>query len=315
MNFDWGDIKGHRAAEESFPVKSISGYLDDYLEHIRPENNKLSLLFSEFDDDMKGKLRGKLGLVIGYSGSKKSIYTQLVGVNNILNGNRVLFSTMEMSAPSYIERMMNMVIEPNNNGWQPAYMVEFLEREHPGYARNSFLKMANALDDKVFISENSGMTPADYDRVLSYLSQQGSEIDILVVDGLGMMGGNGTEVELNDKNTRHLKELAKKYNILVMLICHCARGGKRTDRDLSKFIRGGEKAVDNCDFYLSMWQIEKEPDVFVEDFGGVTYFNKRGSGMRFERFYQFNRVDLSMKETVRTEDEIKSFRKEIEMAF
>ena len=123
-------------------------------------------------------------------------------------------------------------------------------------------------------------------------------IDILIVDGLAGMGGSGSETEMYSKHSKELKALANKWKILVILICHASKGGKKTDRDLSGLVRSSEKIIDNCDFYITTSLFKESKDEFNQQYGAMRLINKRGSGNTIDTVYDFNGKKLLMNDSL-----------------
>lgn len=88
---------------------------------------------------------------------------------------------------------------------------------------------------------------------------------------------------------------AKKWNLFFILICHISKGEDRESKDLSKSVRGSEKIIDNCDFYISMSQhkliVDGSPD-YNNKWGNFRLVNKRGSGRSLDVFYELNTQNL-----------------------
>lgn len=286
--------------KEDLELKTINEWGEEWYNSILPEHNKISILFEKWNKEFKGKLRAKLMLVLGYGGSKKSLLGQNILYDNIVNSkNRVIYSTMEMGVSDLINRFIDMRVEGEQ--YNSSFELELLEKKKKGEAMNFYKEhIAPAFGDKLFITQNASMTAQKYDNLLAKCKKNKTPIDILLVDGLGMMGGKGTDTEKYTENSKTLKELAKKWNILVILICHVSRGGKKTDRDLSTLLRSSEKIYDNCDFYVTMSEIEKNNGgeiVFDEKFGYSRLVNKRGSGRIIDTIFSFNKRRLFMNET------------------
>jgi len=281
--------------------KEVGSWSDEWMKSILPENNKLSMLFPKWDKEFKGKLRGKLVPVIGYGGSKKSLIAQNIAKHNITLGlGSVLYSTMEMGATEIISRLINMSCEPQTANFNPASELEYYHNkgmiDAEKFYKESFAPMFNG---KFFITENTSLQTEEYDKLLSNLLAKGIKIDILVVDGLSGMGGSGTETELYSRHSRELKSLSLKWNVLILLMCHVSKGGKRTDRDLSDKVRSSEKIIDNCDFYISASQFESDSEngKYNKINGNFRLVNKRGSGNEIDVIYDFNSQSLVMEQT------------------
>ena len=140
------------------------------------------------------------------------------------------------------------------------------------------------------------MTVEDYDNIIKRYKDEYGQLDMLVVDGLSMMGGKGSETELYTTNSGELKDLAKDHNIYIPLICHLSKGATETTRDTRRFVRGSEKILDNVDFVIMMSLISDDMDGFISNKGYARMYNKRGSGNFISKIYDFNDVNLLMTE-------------------
>jgi hypothetical protein len=87
--------------------------------------------------------------------------------------------------------------------------------------------------------------------------------------------------------------------MLVFLICHVSKGGKKTDKDLSSLVRSSEKIIDNSDFYITSSLIENDTpeEEFDQEHGNLRLVNKRGTGHTIDVIYEFNGQRLTMKDT------------------
>lgn len=291
--------KSKQQKEETLKVYTFRDAIPLWLDSIRPENNKLTLGFKIFDEEMKGKLRGKVIDVIGYGGSKKSLYCQWVGYMNILSRQRVLYSSMEMGIPNLMERAINMSIEPDK--YNAAFELELIDRQDRNKVIEFLDKQVGATFEDLFLMcDSSAMTVDRYDQWIKETIDRRGQVDMLIVDGLGMMGGKDKEVERYSEATRELNDLSKKYNICILLICHISKGEQRTAKDMSKAVRGSEKIIDNCDLYISMAQhlqegIDGTPE-FNNPFGNARLVNKRGSGKVIDQFFELDHKRLIFNE-------------------
>ena len=137
------------------------------------------------------------------------------------------------------------------------------------------------------------MKPSDYKDLIERALEDNHEINTLIVDGLSMMGGMGSEVELYSENTAHLKEIANEYNIFVGLIAHLSKGADIDTRDIRPFIRGSQKILDNCDFAF-MFSLIKDVvnDGEIEkDKGYIRLINKRGTGNVINQIIILMKID------------------------
>lgn len=285
--------------KENIICKGLNEWADEWYESILPENNRLSLKFEKWDNEFKGKLRSKLVPIIGYGGTKKSLLALNIAYENILmNLGKCVYSTMESGATEIINRLIDLHVNPVSSKYNPHLELEY---------HNNITKQLNAKDfyqncfvselkNNFFLTENTSLEAESYDKLFESFKSDDKKIDILVVDGLAGMGGRGSETELYSRHSKELKDLANKWKILVFLICHVSKGGKKTDRDLSDKVRSSEKIIDNCDFYITN-SLFSEDDGFNQNYGALRLVNKRGTGNVIDVVYEFNRQKLSMNET------------------
>jgi replicative DNA helicase len=301
------DFEKLQPIREDIICKDVSEWAGEWYESILPENNKLSLKFDKWDSEFKGKLRSKLVPVIGYGGTKKSLFALNIAYHNIVMGlGSCIYSSMEMGATQIINRLIDMNIEPadgfnahieleyHNNKTQKINAIDFYNKNFAPSFKNNF-----------FITENTSLQTESYDKILSMFKNKNKKIDILIVDGLSGMGGKGSETELYSRHSKELKDLANKWKILVLLICHVSKGGKKTDKDLSSLVRSSEKIIDNSDFYItsSLFQHDTDPDKFNELNGNMRLVNKRGTGNVIDVVYEFDKLRLTMKQSVLESDQ------------
>jgi len=287
--------------------KDVSQWQAEWYQSILPENNKLSLKFENWDKEFKGKLRGKLVPVIGYGGTKKSLLGLNIAYENITRGlGSCIYSTMEMGATQIINRLLDMHVQPEK--YNSHSELEYHNNITKKIKANEFYKtsFAPAFKNNFFITENTSLETDGYDKLLSDFKNKNKRIDILIVDGLAGMGGKGSETELYSRHSKDLKELANKWDMLIFLICHVSKGGKKTDKDLSALVRSSEKIIDNCDFYITSSLIESilPDEEFDKTSGNLRLVNKRGTGNIIDVVYEFDGLRLTMNDSDRTINEI-----------
>lgn len=281
-------------------AKGIEGDLD------RP----LTTCIKKFDKDLRNKLRGTVGAYIGYGGTKKSLLALQSCKENVLqhfNNCTGVYSNMEMADFQFTSRLMDMsfTVEDyvDNSSWyfersysdahrqknpaQKKAVIEHLQKQFEiHYGKN------------LYINSQSSMTIDDFHRLVKMAKEKNGKCDMLVIDGLSMMAGVGTETESYTTNSKELKDLAKLHNIYIPLICHLSKGAEKHTREIQRFIRGSEKILDNVDFVIQMSLIQDEnSESYLTDKGYARFYNKRGSGNTINVIYKFNKQTLTMEET------------------
>jgi KaiC/GvpD/RAD55 family RecA-like ATPase len=286
--------RSNRKHKDKEPLK-ISTFADmwqSFVESLNEENNKVYMVFKGLDNLFKGKQRGKLGIILGYGGSKKSLYGQNICFQNVKD-NRCIYSNMEMGTATLAERFINICM---TGGARLA--TDLLEARYKGglEIESALQSMKEMLTDHLIVSENSNMTSGRYDELIEKVTKERGRVDILIVDGMSMMGGTGTEVERANEHSKGLKELAKKWNIFVLAICHVSKGDDLITRDLTRKARGSEKIVDNADWIMTLSQIKQGGD-YLSNSGVYHVWDKRGTGLRKEQAWKFRDHSLRMEES------------------
>jgi archaellum biogenesis ATPase FlaH len=283
--------------KEPLHIKTFADLWQEFLESLNEENNKINLSFKSINELFKGKQRGKLGIVLGYGGAKKSLFGQNLCYDNIKAGNRCIYSNMEMGTATLAERFINIAMDGPTGMATDYIQAQINKKVNVEPVLNT---MKSLLSDKIIVSENSNMTSARYDELIEKITTDRGRVDVLIVDGMSMMGGSGTEVERANEHSKGLKELSKKWNILVIAICHVSKGDDLLTRDLTRKARGSEKIVDNADWIMTLSQI-KQGSNYIPDAGYFHLWDKRGTGKRIEKLWEFQERSLRMRESDKDE--------------
>lgn len=274
----------------------IGDFMEEHLKSFEEERDKISLVFESLNKEFDGALRSKVGVVLGYGGSKKSMYAQSVAYFNMLKGRRILYSNMEMGQNELINRFYDISFQGTKK--LPSTELKYQMKHDLQKAKDSYVKeFVKKWGDKLIVTNGTSMTCEHYDYLLMDAREKYGKIDMLIVDGLSMMGGKGDEMERANRHSQELKELAKDHNIFVLVIVHASRGEDLTRRDLSKKARGSEKILDNCDFVMTNSLIKVKNDEYSQAFGVYHLWNKRGSGNRIEKVFEFYPMSLRLKES------------------
>jgi len=286
---------------EEVRLIDIGEALKTWEDYIMDDSTPLSLGFDKIDKDMRGKYRGKVGTIIGYGGSKKSLLGLQSALKNLRNG-VAIYSNMEMSLPQFTERIIDYVTEVDSTN--ASVSLEKYYHQDINAARAVVHKqLIPYVGKNLQILQKGRMTTEEYDKAIELCKSDIGEPAMLVIDGLSMMGGANNETERYSVNTADLKELANKHNILILLIAHCSKGATKYQRDISGFVRGSEKILDNTDFYIMMSQIIDAPNStlnaveYRKDVGYVRFVNKRGTGNVISSIYKFIPTRLKLEET------------------
>lgn len=289
-----------KVIEDGDALRTLGDVIPEFERYIKPNTDNISMLFDEFDKCVRGKYRGKLVTVIGQGGSKKSIFAHNFLIKNCaFSGLRGIYSTMEMAAGELASRMVDTIF----TGEYYNYSFE-LELQLKGGERKDLddikAVIEDSVGDRILISDISEMTASKYDALIEKAIKRYGVVDFLVVDGLSMMEDNkGDEFKSVSFHSKELKNLAKKWDICVLCICHVTKDIDKTIRDLTQHIRGSGKVYDNSDYFISLSSIIDENSQFDDaqyrqDKGWAQFYAKRGNGMKINKVYDFDSKRLKI---------------------
>jgi len=292
-----------KAIDNKMRLKTASEIVPDWVENeLKVRANPMVTGFSIFDEDLRNNLRGKLGIFAGYGGSKKSLYALNLSCHNaFMQSGKAIYSTMEMSATNLLDRMIDFQYGVQKEQRATEYFRNALDESNKELIQRTLQEgLSEYYGDRLLISQKARMKPDDYRKLLDEAIEEYGEINTLIVDGLSMMGGDGSEVEIYSENTAALKEIANEYNIFVGLIAHLSKGLEIDTRDVRTHIRGSQKILDNCDFVMMFSLIRELEDSGLEvrkDLGFIRLYNKRGTGNTIDCVYSFNMDRLLLEQT------------------
>ncbi len=279
-------------------VRTAAEIVPDWIENeLKVQDNPMVTGFSKFDEDLRNNLRGKLGIFAGYGGSKKSLFALNLSCHNAFKqSGKAVYSTMEMSATNLLDRMIDFQFGYQQNERAVDYFRNKLDHTNKQLIQDTLQSsLSEYYGDRLLISQQARMKSDDYRKLLDATIEKHGEVNTLIVDGLSMMGGDGSEVEVYSENSAALKEIANEYNIFVGLIAHLSKGLDVDTRDVKTHIRGSQKILDNCDFLMMFSLIQQLEDEGLEvrkDLGFIRLYNKRGTGNTIDSIYKIDESRL-----------------------
>ena len=257
----------------------------DYVDYYARDYKPLQCLFERVDGDQELRLGGKLACFIGSAGTMKSYLVQnIIRQNVINNGSIVACASMEMSQIATTGRFLDLMsVDPEA---QEESVSRVIRDNAPAAKEQMYDYLTNwygKLEEKIHFESKSFTTVDDYDNWLVQIESTYGKPDILVVDGLSLMGGSGSEMDRYSENTADLKELAKKWDLFIPLICHTNKEADEFTRDSRPFARASGKILDNMDFCMCASKVINPGSTIdnidaAEGKGHVFYYDKRGTG-------------------------------------
>ncbi len=296
-------------------LKTPDELIDEWCDSIEGDAERpLTTCIPKIDTDLRNKLRGTVGAYIGYGGTKKSLLALQACKQNVLqyeNNCTGIYLNMEMAIFQFVSRIMDMTFSIDDYKYNTSLYFE--KNYHDAFkSRNEAQKkqireilreyFKKYYGKNLYINSQPGLTVDDLHTLIKNAKSKNKNVDMMVIDGLSMMSGAGTETESYTATSKELKDLAKLHNIYIPLICHLSKGAEKHTRDVQKFVRGSEKIIDNVDFVIQMSLLidefrSGESIEYLTDKGYIKFFNKRGSGNTVNVIYDFDKTTLTIKET------------------
>lgn len=298
--------------ESRFKLETPSDLVPQYTEDkLYAKENPLLFGIPKIDEVLDGDLRGKVIAILGLAGSKKSLMgVQSSNVNAEKYQSRSVVNNAEMDNTNFLSRLIDYALKPYQS--MDASVKESASRYHKRtldrknqQAQNEFLreKLDKFYGDNLVVNGTCGMSGNDYRQLLDACIEKYGSVDQLLVDGMSMTGEDGAETERYSKMSNLLKQIAKEYKILIIVICHLSKsaGGQTVTpytRDTRQWVRGSQKIIDDLDICICMSQIEDnvtgDPR---KDKGYIFMHDKRGTGEIVRVVYDFFYLNLLLQES------------------
>jgi replicative DNA helicase len=302
-------MKDLRDIQEKLKLRELNTYktpeqlVEQWAERVQKSIDRpLTTGFSKIDQDLDLVLRGEVCAVIGYGGTKKSLWAlNQANRNSSMFNTRTIYSTMEMSPTRLLDRIIDFAHVEENPREKENIHRAFRQAIKNGNIKQVVKDLQELLGryygDRLIIDWQPSMNYDRYKTLIEDVEARYGEVDSLVVDGLSMMEARGSETEAYSQHTKELKMLANAKDIFIPVICHCSKGGQPDERDIQRFVRGSEKITDNVDFYMMFSKILNNEGEQNKDYGWIRFVNKRGTGNIIDQVYKFNQPKLCLEDT------------------
>jgi len=293
-----------KAAVQDVSVRTwhtLAEQAGEIVDALEQKNGNYSLLFDRFDDIVQGDLAGKLIVIVGQGGTKKSIFAQQFLVDNCKRKTmRGVYNNQEMSKSQFLKRTMNMFTDEKHNEqyWQLLKNDYAKDRSEATKGLNAILR--TDLAKRVIVDYKTAADSKHYRAMLEQVTKKEGRVDMLIVDGLSMMESRGDEKHNAEAHTKELKYLANEFNIPVLALVHVTKDVPKHTRDLTPFMRGSGKIFDNGDVFISCSlcvdeTASNDDDItYRTDIGYLRMFDKRESGLTVNVVYEFDENTLNM---------------------
>jgi KaiC/GvpD/RAD55 family RecA-like ATPase len=272
------------SADEAL-MRAIESYKD---------SGGISTLVPEVDEATNGGLMpGSFYGFIGKGGSFKSILAQCIGAEGAKDGEVVLYLNGEMSELQLLDRMVNKELEIDLLG---GLRDKTITREHvPQIAK----ELKEILKDNFEMVSSTGWNKETITKTVQRIEAKlKKKVRLIIADGLTQMEDvKRDEIKSAIHNSGVLKEIAKDSNVAVAALIHVSGGIEKHVRDTSKFVRGGDKVINNMDAMFCTSLLIDEPGsdmengdlMYIKNKFYLRFIDKRGSGAIISKIIQVNR--------------------------
>lgn len=261
---------------------------------------KISTGYELLDNMLDGGLdRKTLNLIIGGSGTGKSLWANNLSVNVVNQGYNVAYITLELSDKKCLKRIGSMRLEiPINEYNERSKDAEYMYNRIMEINKRNTNGVFETKPGKLFIKEypSGSCTISDIENYLKQVKEEANiDIDFLVVDYIQIMGTEpGTDRNMLYLKGEHLavglRAIAQKNNLVLLTMAQVAKD-KQGANDLTLSDVPESKAIfetaDNV-FGIILTAILKAENKYH-----LKWLKLRDSSTEYERIgFLFNRPIL-----------------------
>jgi replicative DNA helicase len=281
------------AVEELFPeqpggVRKIGEVLSEAVETIQSGGIKVVPTgYPKLDRVIRGLIPGGLTLLGASTSQGKSVMALEIAKKAAMADQSVLFLSLEMSEQELAMRMIS------SESKVPLYSI--LNGRIPDKKWNQIIEACNRIDNLEFWVEYRAGTDLLYTESVARSLQAASGLDLVVVDYLQLMDGQGiNEYERVSRVSTGLKKVAGRLGIPVLAVSQLSRAPEsRPDKTprLSDLRSSGQLEQD-ADQVLLLHSPESEEDGEEPDLKVIVAKNRNGPLGEVE--FQFQRSTTSI---------------------
>ena len=276
------------ATSKKVVAKSAESFINEAIAEIAT-SKYISTLSPSIDADCRGLRHGNYYPMIGARGTKKSIYAQQIAINASMQDTVSIYANMEMAVSTFFDRMMLMLFNKNMESLASIRSIEDITKDLEKITKGN-IRLINSND--VSAKEFSIMI----DEVENEI---GKKVSLLIIDSMNSMKLPNPNNETSScfTITKELKEVSKEKKSAILQLNHTRQDCPPSLRDNTMYARGGGKITDNADAFFSLFKYvdstkgdarDTETVKYVNNFIGVRFENKRGSGNVIETSFKLN---------------------------
>lgn len=231
-----------------------SSIQDNYLDASEIEvdyslHDNLSTGFQKLDAVMDGFRYGTLTVLSGRPSSGKSTIINQFIASRIDEGQKAFLYSGELPASTVMDWFRNTVVDKEHiKKYQTEYGAKF---NAPSEYAVGLIK--EWVKENLFIySEEAVAGEMDMINVIEHLWLK-KGVRLFIIDNLMALAidNKNDKYEAQKNFVRNLKNLAKKYKLVIILIAHPKKGGDATSFDMFD-VSGASEIINLCDYELAM---------------------------------------------------------------
>lgn len=291
--------KRPQLATEELSIEKImvfgDGYTSAYENHIQriTKFGRMKLGYPIIDNGIRGMIGGEVGVIVGKTSVGKSAFAQNILINNVAEGRRVLFFSLEMPVATVSERNIQMLL--GKSGRQ-------IEREalegHP-FIMDDIREANKKLDNLITIPVQGIKYPLIEKYIHETEDYFGEKLDLVVIDYAGLIKFEGGSLyEQQSGIAKDLKALAGRTDTGIITLAQVSKQYKDEDPLDLDSTRDSGVVVEASDYVFGLWRAKREHSQAVCLDGGVLK-NRNGSRIDFSAY--LNRTSLRYTVTERDE--------------
>ena len=270
-------VRDHMEADSSShdylaDMYSFTESLNDYREFLsKGDEGKIFFGLSGVDDLIKGMRPGEVCTILGRSGAGKTTFILNLIYNMIMKQSKnVVFHSLELNkgpiSPQFVQ-----IKKKVTSGRADRIIMS-------GEADQDIIEISNKMDQHIKIVDRDGQSLVDVDRYVKVANDAAvfdGPVDVVFVDYFQYLNvtGKGSNYEEMSKMARELKALAKRLNVLLVVLTQANRegGGDGSEKLSMKSARDTGAIEESSDYMLGVYRPAANPKLSEDEKQAVQY--------------------------------------------
>lgn len=213
--------------------------------------------FQCLDTCIGGMVKGQVLIVGAYSSAGKSDWAiEYILRQVIRNKARTVFFSLEMSKGKVMERIIAKILRVN--------LREVRELVLSG--DNRIAQVEEKLADRLVIYDDNNLSIDEIEERIQAVNRKGilgGNVDLVVVDYFTYLKGANTYEGASEQALK-MKGLAKKYDIILLMLSQLNRGANTYNEPTMDLLRMTGDIEASGDVIVMLWRPEKEPGLSLQ---------------------------------------------------